>query len=94
MLALKYLREESLVAYGSAFYRTGFTFCAAVSDFASAKAWARKAHQLWCIVFGENKAEQWRLLVLNPKACAQAGSFTRMTLAGPDAITWSYLGLR
>ena len=93
MLALRYLREEGLAAYGSVFYRAGFIFCAAVSDFTNAQAWARKVHQLWCVLFGERKAEQWKTLVQNPRACEQASTCRRRTLAGPDALAWSYLGL-
>ena len=94
MLALKYLREENLVVYGSVFYRTGFTLCATVSDFANARGWARKAHQLWCVAFGEDKAQPWRVLVSNPQACEHAGLHKHRTLAGPDAVAWAYLGLR
>ena len=94
MLALRYLREEGLVVHSSVFYRAGFTLCAAVSDFASAVLWARKAYQLWCVAFGERKAGIWKILVQDPGACEQAGMWRRRTLAGPDAVAWSYLGLR
>ena len=93
MLALRYLREEGLVACGTAFYRAGFTCCAAVSDYRSAAAWARQAYQMACLAFGEHKAEDWKHLMQDPKVCQQAGTLRRRTLAGPDAAAWSYLGL-
>lgn len=93
MLALRYLREEGLIVYASAFYRMGFMCCSSVSDFAHAKLWARKGYELGCIAFGERKSESWKLLKQNPRACAEAGTRNRRTLAGPDSPVWSYLGL-
>ena len=93
MLALRYLREEGLVVYGSVFYRTGFTFCAAVSDFQSAKAWARQAQKASAAVFGDQHASRWKRYTLDPASYPEAGTLGKMTLAAPDSSLWSYLGL-
>ena len=93
MLALKYLRDENLVVYGSVFYRTGFTLCAAVSDYVNAEAWAKKAYELTCTAYGERRAETWKILAQDPRVYEEAGVLGRRTLAGPDALAWSYLGL-
>ncbi|KAJ3531162.1 hypothetical protein NM688_g7611 [Phlebia brevispora] len=93
MLALRYLREECLVVHASAFYRTGFTFCAAVSDYANAMLWAEKAYGLICTACGEHKAELWKSFARNPRIFEHAGTLGRRTLAGPDAAAWTYLGL-
>ena len=79
--------------HASVFYRAGFTFCAAVSDFTNAQAWAHKAYHLWRVLFGERKAESWKMLEQDPRTCEQASTCRRRTLAGPDALAWSYLGL-
>lgn len=93
MLALRYLREEGLVVHASAFYRTGFTLCGAVSDYASAKVWAKKAYELSTVAYGERRAEIWKVLAEDPSIYEEAGTLGHRTLAGPDAKAWSYLGL-
>ena len=93
MLALRYLREEGLIVHASAFYRTGFTLCAAVSDYVNAEAWAKKAYELTCVAYGEGRAETWKVLAQDPRVYEEAGVLGRRTLAGPDALVWSYLGL-
>ena len=73
MLALRYLREEGLVVHASAFYRTGFTLCAAVSDYVNAEAWAKKAYELTCTAYGERRAETWKVLAQDPRVYEEAG---------------------
>ncbi|KAI0346653.1 SET domain-containing protein [Trametopsis cervina] len=93
MLALQYLRLERLPVYSSAFYFSGFHFCAAVSDFKSAVVWAAFAQRASRVAFGEQAAERWRRLVDDPTTYEDAGRLGKMTLAAPDAQAWAFLGL-
>lgn len=94
MLALQCLREEGLPVYESSFYFSGFHFCAAVSDFHSAKAWAKKAQQASAAAFGDRHASsRWKRYMLDPASYPEAASMGKMTLAAPDSSLWNYLGL-
>ena len=93
MLALRCLREEGLPVYESSFYFSGFHFCAAVSDFRSARAWAKKAQQASAAAFGDQHASRWKRYMLDPASYPEAASMSKMTLAAPESSLWSYLGL-
>lgn len=92
MLALRFLREEGLPVYESSFYLSGFHFCATVSDFRNAKAWAQKAMKASASAFGEQAASRWKRYTLDPASYPEAGTLSKMTLAAPDPSLWSYLG--
>jgi hypothetical protein len=93
MFGLRYLREERLPVYESSFYFSGFHFCAMVSDFESATAWARCAQKAARAAFGEQAASRWAGLIADPSLYSEAGASSRMTLAAPDAPLWKTLGL-
>jgi len=92
VLALRFLREEGLTVYESSFCYSGFHCCAAVSDFASAESWARRAFEASRAAFGGDHASYWKCFITSPSSYSDAGSLGKRTLAGPDSSLWSVLG--
>ncbi|KAI0628548.1 SET domain-containing protein [Trametes polyzona] len=88
-LALQLLKEEQLVHYEASFCFDAFQFCilvSRVSDFANAKAWARKAWEASCSTSGPDSpaSRAFKMYWANPRAHELAGILPRATLHGPD----------
>ncbi|OBZ67855.1 SET domain-containing protein 5 [Grifola frondosa] len=85
-IALRLLKEENLVHYEASFCYDAFQFCVLVSDFTSAKAWARKAWEASCNTSGLESAASraFKMYWANPRAHRFAGILPHMALSGPD----------
>ncbi|THG94315.1 hypothetical protein EW026_g7128 [Hermanssonia centrifuga] len=85
-LALRMLKEESLVHYEASFCYDAFQFCVLVSDFPNAKAWIRRAWEVSCYTSGpdSNAARMFKMYWANPRSHQLAGTLPKTTLSGPD----------
>jgi len=86
-IALRLLKDESLVHYEASFCFDAFQLCVLVSDFANAKAWARRAWEASCSTSGPESpaARTFKMYWANPRAHRSAGMLPRMVLSGPDS---------
>ncbi|EED85675.1 predicted protein [Postia placenta Mad-698-R] len=86
-IALRMLKEEGLVHAEASFCFDAFQFCVLVSDFANAKAWARRAWEVACVTAGPESAaaRTFKMYWANPRAHRFAGLLPRGVLGGPDS---------
>ncbi|KAI0694025.1 SET domain-containing protein [Cytidiella melzeri] len=87
-LALRMLKEESLVHYEASFCYDAYQFCVLVSDFSNAKKWIRRAWEVSCITSGQDShaARMFKIYYANPRSHQLAATLPKMTLTGPDAV--------
>ncbi|KAI0090417.1 SET domain-containing protein [Irpex rosettiformis] len=85
-LALRMLKEESLVHYEASFCYDAYQLCVLVSDFTNAKKWIRRAWEISCVTSGQDShaARMFKIYYANPRSHPLAGLLPKTTLTGPD----------